>query len=744
MAHDLVNAPGVDTRQRPVAAAVLDDGSGVYPDDAPLLAIDLQGILAAVRRNLIAFIAIVVGALVLGVLATLLATPQYVATSRVLVELAADGIIEETYVSSAMIRDTDRFIQTQVDIINSESMAERVVESEGLADNEEFFAAMGAELPRAEDITAQELGPEGLDGLRRRMAINLLRDHVTATMPLESGIVPISVESSNRSVSADIANAVAANYIDSNLARKFDSSAYAREFLAQQLAEARDKVEQSERDLNQYSREAGLIRVTGQTEQGERETTLSVTNDSLIQVNSAASVATAERIAAEDRWRNVADRPVMSVPQVLQNPAVQNLLVQKSRVETELAEERSRHLDDHPNVLALQSQLAGVNAQIAEVGNSIKRSLRLEYEAAVDRENSLKDQVSSLRSNALNEQDRGVQFNLLRRVAETDRALYNTLLTRYNELSATAGAASNNVSLVDLASPPSAPSSPNLVLNLIIAFIGGLGLGAAYIFLRETLDDVMRTPDDVERKLGLSLLGLVPAVEQDDLQVELTDPKSAISEAYQSLVTNLRYSSADGIPRTLAVTSSQAGEGKTTTSQTLAREFAGLGRKVLLIDADLRRPTLHRILPDKTTEGLTAVLAGEKTLEQVIQPSGRDNLDYMSALPMPPNPSALLATADFQGLIDRLLTRYDTVIFDAPPVLGLSDAPVLSTNVAAVLMVIDASAGRRGAAKSAIRRLQMVNAPVVGAILTKFDPRAAGGEYSYYGADYYAYSASDS
>jgi len=728
---------------QPRADAFAVDGESTYPDDAPLFAIDLQGILAAIRRNFVPFIAIVVTALVLGVIATLLAVPQYVATSRVLVELQSDGIMEDEAVSSAAIRDADRFIQTQVDIINSQSLAERVVESEGLADSEEFFAAMGTDMPREEDLTGAELGPEGIAGRRRIAAINLLRANVEAEMPLESGIIPIRFYSSNRNVSADVANAVASNYVESNLARKFDNSAYAREFLAQQLREARDRVEKSERDLNQYSREAGLIRVTDQTESGDRESTLSVTNDTLVQLNAAASAASADRIAAEGRWRNIANRPVMSIPQVLQNSAVQNLMIQKSRVETELAEERSRHLDDHPNVQSLESQVARVETQIQETGDAIKRSVRLEYEAAVDRENTIKDQVAEVRSAALNEQDRGVQFNLLRRVAETDRALYNTLLTRFNELSATAGAASNNVSVVDLASPPMSPSSPNLIVNLVIAAVLGLGLGAVYIFLRETLDDVMRTPDDVERKLGLPLLGLVPQVDNDDIQGDLSDPKSAISEAYQSLVTNLRYASADGIPRTLAVTSSQAGEGKTTTSQTLAREFAGLGRKVLLIDADLRRPTLHRIMADKTTEGLTALLAGERSMEEVILPSGTPNLSYMSALPIPPAPSALLATADFKGIIERLLTHFDTVIFDAPPVLGLSDAPVVSTNVDAVLMVIDAEAGRRGAAKTALRRLQMVNAPVVGAILTKFNPRAAGGGYSYYGSDYYAYSIAD-
>jgi capsular exopolysaccharide synthesis family protein len=252
---------------------------------------------------------------------------------------------------------------------------------------------------------------------------------------------------------------------------------------------------------------------------------------------------------------------------------------------------------------------------------------------------------------------------------------------------------------------------------------------------------VVRSPDDVEAKLGLSLLGLVPRVEDDDPTEDLLDPKSAISEAYQSLVTNLRYSSADGIPKLLVVTSSKASEGKTTTSNQLAKEFSGLGRKTLLIDADLRRPTLHRRLMKPDVPGLTSILAQEATIEEALIPGDNPNLSYMTALPIPPAPSALLATANIEGLLETLSSRFDCIILDAPPVLGLSDAPTLAAHVDAVLLVVDGSGGRRGSVKTAIRRLQMVNANIIGAILTKFDATSVSGEYSYYGADYYTYQS---
>ena len=706
--------------------------------------IDLRRVWAAMRRNLIAIVAILVAAIALGVLVTLLMRPLYVATSQVLIEQQADSIIEDADTQAVMpAQETQRFLQTQVDVIQSRSLAQRVVEAENLASSEAFFAAQGEEMPTAESLDGSGYGGErGLDRLRRDSAINLLMEGLQVELPVESRLVSIRFESGDPQLAADLANSIAGNFIESNLARKFDSSAYARQFLAQQLQDARDKLEQSERDLNTYSRAAGLIRVSGQGANADQETTLSVTNQSLEQLNAAASVATAERIQSENDWRSVANQPMMSIPQVIENPAFSALLRERAAAEAALAEERTRHLDDHPDVQALEAQVAQLDRQVQQTGQSIKSSIRLAYQSAQDRESEIRGQVDQMRSAALDEQDRGVQYNVLKRVAETDRGLYNTLLTRFNELNATAGATSNNISMVDAAEPPRRPSSPNAIINMIVALLGGMLFAGGFVFLREQFDDVLRTPEDVERKLGLPLLGLVPKTQSETPGDDLADPKSPVSEAYQSLVTNLRYSTGEGIPRTLTVTSAQAGEGKTTTAGKLALEFAQLGRKTLLIDADLRRPTLHRKLDNQRQEGFTTVLAGERRIEEVVVPSGMANLSYMTALPMPPDPAALLGTSRFDNLIDDLLSRYECVVFDAPPMLGLSDAPTLAAHTDAVLIVVDASSGHRGAVKTALRRLEMVKANIIGAVLTKFNPRNLSGEYSYYGSDYYTYEHS--
>ena len=411
------------------------------------------------------------------------------------------------------------------------------------------------------------------------------------------------------------------------------------------MQDTRQRLEESERELNQYSRAAGLIRVPGQGQNADQETTLSITNDSLVQVNLATSQATANRVAAQEQWQNIADVPVLSVPQVLANPAVQSLIQQRSQAQAALAEEQARHLDEHPSVQALQAQVGQLEEQIENVGASIKRSVYLDYQAALDRERALQGQVGQLRSAALTEQDRGVEYNVLKRVAETNRSLYDTLLERYNELNATAGATSNNISLVDRADIPREPSSPNLPLNMALAMLAGFALAGAFVFLREQFDDTIRSPDDVEAKLGLPLLGLIPVADEDEVANAKNTDISNIGEAYRSLVANLRFATPAGLPRSIVVTSAQAAEGKTTSAQAMALNLARMGRKVLLIDADLRRPTLHRLLDEVPDHGLTEVIAGQVPLGEATHPSGHDNLSYITAMPKPSDP-CLLYTSD--------------------------------------------------------------------------------------------------
>ena len=713
-------------------------GNEIEVDREPLIDIDLRQILDTLRRHKFQIAGIMAVVLLLGIVLTLLTVPRYVASSKVLVETQADQIIEGGELqSTADLWDVERFLQTQIDIIESRSLAKRVVQDLNLADDEGFFAAMGTDLPTEQDIAGAS-GGTSLDAYRESLASGLLRGTLTAEIPPDSRVIPIRIETTDAFFSAKLANGYAEGYMKYNLEQKFDSSAYAREYLAGQLEEARDRVAASERDLNQYSRAAGLIRLGNEGRGSNQEATLSVTNDSLVQVNSAAGQATADRIAAQDRWQTISGEPVLAIPQVLENPAIQDMIKQRTTAQSKLAEERARHLDEHPSVQALKAQIAELNSRIQSVGGMIKRSVQLEYRAARDNEKSLQGKVNALRSSALDEQDSGVQYTVLKRVADTNRTLYDSLLARFNELSASAGAASNNVTLVDSAEIPSYPSSPNMALNIILSLFAGGLLAGAFVFLREYFDDEIRSPDEIEQKLGLPMLGVIPLVE-GDAKEGLTDSRSPIGEAYHTLVTNLMYATSGGLPNSVLVTSSSEDQGKTTTATAIALDLARLGRNVLQIDADLRRPTLHLSVDDIGDVGLTAVLAGQADLETALRPGPEKNLTYLTALPIPPDPSLLLGGRRFPQLLQQLEERFDVVIIDGPPMLGLSDAATLASHAKGVLVMINASQFHRGSVKSTLRRLKLVNANTLGAVVTKFDPSVAGGEYSYYGQNYYQY-----
>lgn len=700
----------------------------------------LRTILGIVRRNALLFSIVVAIAVVLGIVATLLMTPRYEAQTRVLIEDQADQIIEGSDLQQVGAGwDTERFLQTQLGILQSRSVARKVVQSGRFDKDPAFFEAMGSAIPEAEDAKGIKL-----EDLRRERAIGLLSKAMQVELPRDSRIATITVETRNPELTARIANLYADRFVEYNLERKYESSAYARKFLADQLDEARRNVTQSEKELNQFARVAGLIRLGNESRAQNSETTLSVTNDTLVQLNGAAATATAERIAAQDRWETFRNQPALSIPEVNSNSAIMDLTTEKSKAEGQLAELLATHRDDYPTVRSKRAEIAELDNRIQRIATALKNSARLDFQAAQKKEQSLVGRVDNLREDALEEQDRGVQYSVLKRVADTNRALYESLLSRYNQLSASAGSASNNVTIVDRADVPRAPSSPNLLINLVLAFLGGIVAAAIAVAAREILDDAVRSPEDVERKLGLTLLGLIPRVKGGDVGQELGDGRSGVSEAYSSLVTNLRYSTARGLPHVLAVTSSRQGEGKTTTSQVLAGDIAKLGKRVLLVDADLRRPTLHRELNGRGKSGLTDVLTGEASLEQaIVRSDAIPTLDNLTALPLPPDPALILGSERLTEFVQTVRTQYDVVVLDCPPLLGLADAPLLTKHADAVLFVIDGSSFHRGAVKSALRRLALVNAKVLGVVLNRFSPKTGDQDYSYYSYSYYNYGKDD-
>jgi len=274
----------------------------------------------------------------------------------------------------------------------------------------------------------------------------------------------------------------------------------------------------------------------------------------------------------------------------------------------------------------------------------------------------------------------------------------------------------------------------------LIGLLIGLLAGIALAFVIERLDDTLKTPEDAERHLGLPVIGVVPRVEPGLVTSLAEDPRSAFSEAYRSLRTGLQFVDAQGSPRTLLVTSTMQGEGKSTTAWMLARKFAQLGRRVLLVDADMRKPSLHTRLNVPTAPGLSEHLSGQADSQAILKPGGIENVTVVTAGRLPSNPAELLATPRFHSLLRAAADDYDQVIIDGPPLLGLADVPIIANIVDGTLLVVEAGRARFGAVRSALKRLRAARAKVVGAVLEKYDPKAASYGYGAGYASYYRYA----
>lgn len=700
-----------------------------------LFSANLRYALSALRRNLWLFAGILAAAVALALVATFLDTPRYTASTSIQINDQGDEVLGkelDTQSNDQSGWDVDRFLNTQLDILRSRGLALRVSNALGLLQDQRFFAAMEVPAPTA-DMSEQE---------RRELVIALLRANLGIDLPRSSRIARVQFTSTDPDLSARIVNSFSDEFIQANLQRRFDSSAYARDFVQEQLEEARRQLEGSEQQLNAYARSAGLIRTRDAfTVDDSRPVAGSVTASSLLQINEAYNTARADRIAAETRWRAESATPLLSSKTVLANPTVQELMTRQARARAELESAKDRYLGDHPAIANLEGELAGIEHQLNTTAAQVRGSVRAEYEAARAAEASLGAQVGRLQGDTLREQDRAVRYNTLAREADTARSIYDGLLQRYRELNAAAGLAASNLAIIDRADPPLAPSSPSLPRNLAIGLIIGLVAALAAVYLRDQLDDVIHVPEDVEVKLGLTLLGVIPAAEAGDPITELANPKSPVTEAYNSLRGALLYSTRAGLPRIIVVTSAQANEGKTTTSHAIASGLGRLGMRALLVDADLRRPAAHVGAGLKNARGLTDLLTSTDPLASAIIRFEEGAFDLLPSGPPPPSPAELLSSPRMAALLEQAAAHYDVVVVDSPPVLGLADAPMLAAIADGTVFVVEAGRGRGGQVRSALRRLRSVRPVMLGAVMAKFDPAKGGNRYSaYYGYDYYRYA----
>lgn len=693
--------------------------------------VDLRALWSAIYRNRYIIVGIVGAALAIGLASVILTTPIYRAAATVQIDQQSVKVLGTEDVEPAVSgQEADRFLQTQVDVLKSRALANRVANSLNLFANDRFITAMGGK--------PTEKAGESND--RHDAVVGLLEKNLTVNLPRNSRVVEINFDSETPKMAAEIANSYSENFISANLQRRFDTSTYSREFLQNQLNLTKTKLEQSEKSLIDYSRSARLIDASaGASISGQDTGPRSLTTSNLVELNQAYATARATRVQAQQRWQQAQSTPLMSLPEVLSNPAIQQLTQKRAELQAQYEQELQRRQAEHPAVKQAGAQLKELDRQIGTLASSVRNSIRDQFLVAQRQEGALQGNVGQLKSETLSEQDRGIRYNILKREVDTNRQLYEGLLQRYKEVSAQAGVTSNNISIIDRAETPRGPISPRPVVNMALAGFGGLVVALFFVFLRERFDDVIRSPDDVERKLTVSLLGVVPLLKAGETPARaLKDPRSGISEAHYALRTSLELSSGKGVPSSLLLTSTRQSEGKSTSAYAIARDFALSGKRVLLVDADLRKPSLHRVLGLPNGRGLSNLLARQKSVQEVVQETETSGLHFIASGPLPPNPAHLLGSATLGELLDLFSNHYDLVVIDGPPVLGLADSPRLAAATDGTIFIVEANDAHFGNAKAALKRLLGSGANILGAVLTKFDARKIGygAEYGYYSYEY--------
>lgn len=673
-------------------------------------------------------------ALAAGLIITLLMTPQYTAVITLEIQRENFNIVKVQGVEPESSPVDVEFYQTQYGLLRSQSLAERVATDLRLTDDQKFFEMFGARDAEPWFRNGRVIAGASTLQQRSRRAGEILLRHVNIQPVRLSRLVNVQFSSPDPEFSARIGNAWARYFIEATLQRRFDATSYARKFLEQRLDQLRGRLDESERLLVAYASRQGIINLPASVgPNGESQGERSLVADDLTALNRELAQATADRVKAESRLRGDGGL----APEALQNEAISGLRQRRAELTGEYSKLLVQFEPDYPTVRALQTQIQQLDRSIAREEGRVKSTLVEAYQAGADREKRLQQRVNVLKSGLLDLRRRSIQYNIYQRDVDTNRELYNGLLQRYKEIGVAGGVGANNISVVDPANAPERPSSPRLAINLFIALLLGLAAGAGLAIAAEQIDEAIADPTEVEEALQLPLLGTVPRVENESPLEALNDRKSPVSEAYLSIQTNLAFSTDHGVPRSMAVTSTQPGEGKTTTAFAIATSLARIGRKVLLVDSDMRSPSIHHLAGVENDAGLSNYLAGDDNLGALMKPGFAPGQKLLTAGPQPPNAAELLTGDRLSRLVRELIDEFDHVIFDAPPVMGLADAPLLASQVESLIFVIESHGTRSSMARLAVSRLRAAQGRIVGTVLTKFETKRAHYGYGYdYGYGY--------
>lgn len=725
--------------------------------------ISLRDIWRLIVKHKWLLIIVTVLGLLLALLLSLLKTPIYQASTTLQIESRAPRVVQfkNTVDQGQESGDEQTNLATQIEILGSRNLAERVIKDLNLgkqnAANDGLPQSGGsvaidanssADVDQAKPVgfvaklqsrmaeTFEKLSKpakESKGRLDQEAVVAAFKNGVRIEPVKNSKMVKIRVENANPVLAARIANAMSQSFIALSLERRMESSSYAKTFLNEQLKLTKAKLEESELKLNSYTRSNNILTLDEKT---------NVNNQTFTDYSAALAKAVQERIKFESEYDSIKARPD-NARQVLESKTVQSYKEQLAKLDADYQDNAKIYKDNFPKMQQLRARINDLDEKIKlEVANVVA-SAQTQLSMSKQQEALISARLQQARGEILSGQNNSIPLNMLKREVDTSRQLYDGLLQQVKEVGIVGGVESNNIQVVDKAEAPLFPFKPDLQTNSAIGALAGLLLGLALIFLIESLDDTIKFTDEVEKLLNLPLMGVIPKTKERANLASVAlltqeDPRGHLAEAYRSLRTAMQFSTAEGAPKRLLVTSTTKSEGKSTTALALAISFAQLGGRVLLIDADMRKPTLHQLVSVKNDSGLSNYLAGQQAIASLLRETSVPGLTVMTAGPIPPNPVDLLTGPRFGELLDALQSAYHQIIIDSPPVLGIADAVVLGNQIPSVLYVAQASYTRKNLIKDALRRLRLAGIVPRGIVLTKTSTQN-NADYSY--ENYYGYGA---
>jgi capsular exopolysaccharide synthesis family protein len=676
---------------------------------------------------------------VMAVLVTLVAIasfknkPIYRATAAVEVDSETPQVqtLNDSYQQFPMDQD---FLRTQLQVLKTDNLAWRTVERLKLGENPSFSPS---------DENNNNNDPNYSEH-RKMQLIRQFQGSLAVDLVPGSRIVQVSFESTDPALAANIANTLVDNYLDYNFREKYDATRQASGRMEEQLDELKAHVERSQQELVDYQRKHAIVDVSDKQ---------SVVEQRLGELSTQLTTAQSDRIQKEALFTQVQSNPE-KVASLAQNELLQKLEEQQAGLKKEYVEALSQYGPTFPKVARLQKQVDAYQSMIDVERNRVVDRLRRDYASAVARESLLTQAVSRQKGELGEFNKLLVQQNILKGDFETNQKLYERLLDHLKDATVSAGLKSTNIHLVDTALVPSYPVRPKKLLNIALALLAGLILGVSLAFAQESLDHSFKSMEEVEVLLSVPALAMVPikrapgrplrqlgngkgrllAAMNGNLGLEvLNHATSAVAESFRSLRTSTLLSMAMRPPQTILVSSSKAGEGKTTTAVNLALALAQQHGDVLIIDCDMRNPGVARVLSLDGKIGLSTVLTGRDTLDASLQRfSGLPNLWALTTGPMPPNPAELLSSARMAEILRELQTRFRHIVIDSPPLLVVTDATILSALADGVILVVQAGLTPRKVVVRASRMLHWAGAKTLGVVLNKVDLRFD----QYYGSYY--------